>query len=165
MPSLDFDEPVFPGNVVMIIATFIELLDDALNVLMRPLRLADPNFSVGIFPVLWTPTPNSAEMRGREGLSAASLQRYQINIQALVKNENAEQGIAGHSVLSEAIRTMLDDSEDLRLELGGLSATVGGQTKYLKRWWPVNTRFLSGELKGTQLYLSLNELIIEVEKK
>lgn len=162
--SVDLNEPAFPVIVTSVLQTFIELLDDTFTVLLRPLRTTDPNLSVGIYSTIWSPTPGSAEFTGLSGLSPAALERYVIIIQAMVKDADAERGAISHSVLSEAIRTMLDSDPSLRIELGGLSATVGGRTKSLKRWWPVNTRFFSSELDGNQLYLSVNEMMIEVER-
>lgn len=162
--TLDFDEPTFPGNVVLILEAFLEGLDDRLFVAMRTLRTDDPNYSIGVYGTSWEPMPGTAEFLGVDGIDASALQRYTIVIQSMVKDADQVRGITEHTVITEAIRSMLDGNHSLRLELGGLSATVGGITKTLKRWKANRTRFLSNELRGEQIYLSVTDITLEVER-
>lgn len=162
------ETPVFPNNVVELIAARSSLLDDDLIVVKRPLRRSDPVQSVGVFGAQWLPNDNSYEMRGGpEGRSEPSLSTYMISVQAFVKDMQEERGLYAHSVLSKMIRSMLYRDEPLRVALGSLSVTSGvgpsASTESTKRWGIRQQRYFSNELEGSWLYLSTLEFWLETE--
>lgn len=163
---IDFTAAIFPNNAIALIAARMELIDESLpvNVEQRPLRLSDPNFSVGIYPTGWTPVPDSYEMRGVDFARDATVQDYGVVVQCMIKDADEERGLASHSVFSETVRTILATDAPLRSQLGGLTATLDDSTKILKRWWIRSGRYISGTLNGNNLYLASNDLILEVEK-
>lgn len=162
--DLDFTTPVFPNNVVDLVAMRFEIFTN-LNVIRRSLRTSDPNLSVGIAAASWLPIPGSQEMRGIGGGSNAStLEQYVLTVEGFVRDDDEERGLATHSVLSEAIRTTLGDDAPLRAQLGGLQSVFGTTQKSLQRFWVRSGRFASGKLQGAFLYLTTSEFVIEVEK-
>lgn len=165
---MDLDAEVFPGIAVEIIAARFELLalpdGSPISVVQRPLRAADPNWSCSVYPSTWSPVAGSYEMKGVDYSRDATLQQYVLLIQSMIKDADAERGVRTHSVFSETIRTILATDAPLRAQLGGLAATLDGSTKTLKRWWVRSGRYNSGSVGTNNIYLSINELILEVEK-
>jgi hypothetical protein len=162
--SLDLTTPCFPGIVVEIVATRMDLIDTGvITVVRRPPRSKDPNFTIGVFPVNNFPNADSYEMTGNLYTHASTLELFQLQVMGFVKYDNEEDGVKAHSALSETIRSILAKDTALRTSLGGLTATYGGTTKRLKKYWIRGTRYLSNELNGTNLYLGVNDLMLEVE--
>lgn len=162
--SLDLTADCFPGVAIQLIATRFALIDPSINVEMRPLRPSDPNLSISVYASTWMPTPNSYEMKGVDFSREASLQQYVILNQVMVKDANEERGIQSHSVLAELVRSILVSDAPLRTQLGGLQATLGGSTKTLQRWWVRSAKYINGQMDRHNMYLSTNELVLEVEK-
>jgi len=165
MMSIPSDTLCFPNNVVDLVAARSQLLDSDLFVIRRPLRDSDPNESIGVFGVQWTPEEDSYEMRGApSGASEPTLQRYLITVQGFVKDMDEEAGLARHSVLSKMIRSMLYRDEPLRVGLATLSPVqMNGSTESLKRWGVRQVRYFSNELNSVWLYLSNLEFWLETE--
>lgn len=162
--SVDADTPVFPNNVVELVATRSVLLDSDFFVIKRPLRESDPNESIGVFAQQWTPDEATYEMRGGpQGPSEPTLQRYLITVQAFVKDMDEERGLVKHSILSKMIRSMLYRDEPLRVGLAGLTVQMNGSTERLQRWGIRQTRYFSNELNQLWLYLSNTEFWLETE--
>lgn len=162
---IDSTTAVFPNNVVTVLANHIQLLDSDLAVLRRPLRKGDPNQSVGVVGMAWMPEEDSYELRGPPGAgrSEPTCGRYNIAIQAFVRDADEERGLAAHSVLSKMIRTMLYRDEDLRLDFATLSVQMNGSTERAQRWGIRTQRFMSNEISGAFLHLSTIEFFFETE--
>lgn len=156
------DNTTFPNNIVEMIATRAELIDDDLFVAKRPLKPTDPNQSIGINATLWTPDDDSLEMRGMAQMEP-SLSRYLITIQAYVKDMDEINGLNVHSVLSRRLRAMLYNDAPLRAALWGLSSTLLGVTEKTQRWGVSRQRFYSNEISSSWLYLSILEFWLETE--
>jgi hypothetical protein len=142
----------------------MESEDAGLTVIKRPLRLADPNFSIGVYPTNWLPELDSYEMLGVDFAHSPTLEVYSLQVQAFVKDSQEDRGLASHSVLSEHVRTILGSDPALRASLGGLQTELNGTKKSLKRFWVRSGRYVSNTLNGANLYLTTNDLQIEVEK-
>lgn len=153
---------VFPNNVVNFLDTQFQTIDADLFVVKRPLRNSDPNQSVGIFGQQWLPDEQSHEMLGN-GFHNPSLERYSMYVQAFVKDMDEERGLAVHSVLSEHVRSMLYRNDSVRVGLSSLSTNLNGVQKRTRRWGVRNQRYVSNEISGSWLYLSILEFWIEVE--
>jgi hypothetical protein len=162
--SLDFTQLIFPNNVVELMATRFEMIDSDLTVLRRELRLNDPNFSIGVAAVDWSPVPASMEFLGTQGTHASTIEQYMISVMAFVKVDDEESGLIAHSVLSKSLRTILASDLPLRAQLGGLTSTFNGETERMKKWWVQRARYHSNKLQGTNMYLTVNDVMIEVEK-
>lgn len=158
------DETLFPNNVVNLVAIHSQLIDPDLFVTKRPLRNTDPNQSVGVSAVLWTPDDDSTEMRGGPyGPSEPTLSTYRIAIQAFIKDMDEIKGLATHSVLSKRVRNMLYRDAQLRIGLASLSTSMSEVTERAQRWGVATQRYFSNELNGSWLYLSTLEFWLETE--
>lgn len=163
--TLDLTQLVFPNNAVELIAARFEMIDpDLLSVFRRELRVSDPNYSIGVSAVDWAPVPNSMEIMGEQGTRASTLEQYLLSIQALVKMDDEVAGLIAHSVISKTLRAILANDAPLRTQLGGLTSTYEGETERLKRWWVHRSRYHSNKLQGTNMYVTVNDVMIEVEK-
>jgi hypothetical protein len=158
-------DPAFPNNVVDGLATRMGLIDADIFVTRRPLRDSDPLQSIGVFAALWTPNPDSVEMRGfaDPGPGEPTLSRYVVTIQAFIKDADQERGMATHSVLSSTIRAILYRDIPLRTLLASLSVDTLGVTERIRRWGVTAQRFLNNELTSEWLYLSSIEMWVETE--
>lgn len=165
------DEPVFPNNVVDLIYTRALTLDpepnpdNRLQCFRRPLRNTDPVQSVGVFGTQWLPDPESFEIRSQPspGPSEPTIQRYNLGIQAFIKDMDEERGLYTHSVLAKMVRSMLYRDDPLRIGLAALSVQMNGSTERTKRWGIGQARYLSSEVSGSWLYLSTLEFWLETE--
>jgi len=155
---------VFPNNVVNLVATRMALLDSDLLVVKRPLRPTDTIQAIGIFAAQWSPDENSYEMDSSPvGRSEPTISRYNVSIQALIKDADEERGLATHSVLSKMVRSVLYRDEPLRVGLTLLSATLNSSTERTKRWGIATQRYYSNEISGSWLYLSTLDFWLETE--
>lgn len=153
------DVPVFPNNVVDLIATRAQLLDSDLTVVKRPLRASDPTQAVGVFPSEWRANTDTTEI----GSIEPTIQRYTFAIQAFVKDMDEERGLATHSVLSKMVRSMLYRDPPLHGSLGVLSVEMSSSTERTQRWGIGTVRYVSNEIQGSWLYLSTLEFWLETE--
>ena len=163
------DEDAFPNNAVELIHTRMTMLHDDLFVTRRPLRAEDPQESIGVFPSLWTPDPESYEIwndgtGGAPGSSEPSLGRYVIGIQAFIKDMDEEVGSARHSILSTIVRGILYRDQSLRIALASLNVEVSGVRERVMKWGVTTQRFLSNEIGNNEwLFLSTVEFWLDTE--
>lgn len=158
------DPTVFPSNIVSKIKQRVQTFDADLYVTGRPLRDSDPPQAVGVVASLWSPEEDSLEIKGVPiGRQEPTLQRYRVTLQSFVKNMDEEAGISEHATLSKMIRGMLYRDETLRLQLASLVWTDGVTTERSKRWGVINQRFVSNEISGVWLFLSVLEFWLETE--
>lgn len=163
------EESVFPNNIVEMLALRFDNVDEDITVLRRPLRTTDPAVSIGIWGTLWTPDPESNEIRGLgagsiPGPQEPTLGRYIVTIQAFIKDMEEERGLAKHSVLSMMLRAILYRDVPLRVALAALEAEVSGVHERTMRWGVTAQRYLNNELGDNEwLYLSTVELWLDTE--
>ncbi len=157
------DQTLFPYNAVNLMADRFQTLDPELFVCKRSLRESDPVQAIGVYGEYWSPDPDSLEMRGRSIAEEPTLSRYYISIQCFVKDMDEERGAAVHATLSKRVRTMLYHDDVLRIGLHLLTATVDGSTETTRKFGISTQRYLSNELQGSWLYLSLLESWLETE--
>lgn len=163
-------DAVFPNNVVLLIQERMEQIDTDMVVLRRPLQPTDPVQCIAVFGTLWTPRQDSVEVGqallgggGAPKNTMPTLQNYNITVQALVQDMDTERGLAVHSVLSKMVRGVLYHDTPLHVGLGLLSSQMFGVTERYKRREIVSQRFMSNEISGNWLYLSVLDLRIETE--
>jgi hypothetical protein len=153
---------VFPNNAVTLIANRMKLVDEAMFVFKRPLRVSDPSQSVGVLATLWTPDDESIEMIG-VAPHEPTIQRYELSVQAMVNDSSEERGLARHSVLSEIVRSVLYADPPLRVALATLHTEIEGVQKRTTRWGVAQQRYFSNELEGSFIYLSTLGFWLETE--
>jgi hypothetical protein len=164
------NEPVFPNNVVDLLAMRFSMIDDDLFVARRPLRAEDLEQSIGVFGSMWVPDPESYEIRGLgEGSSVPgptepTVARYVVGIQAFIKDLDEERGLAKHSILSTTIRGILYRDTPLRVALSQLSVQLNGVGERTLKWGVTAQRFLSNEIGDNEwLFLSTVEFWLDTE--
>lgn len=159
---IDDTEPVFPNNVVELVAAKMQLIDSDFVVLKRPLRPSDPNQSIGIFGTLWMPDESSLEIGGIAP-AEPTLSSYQLGVQCLVKDGDEERGLTIHSIMSKRVRSVLYRDEALRVSLGMLYVTDGLSTERAKRWGIRTQRYMNNDIEGKFVYLSTLDYWLETE--
>lgn len=165
---IEANDTIFPNNIVKYIAAAAGRIDSDVRVLPRPLRDSDPKQSIGVHAQMWTPDDESIEMQGlgQPGVQMPTIQRYDLAVQAFVKDSSVERGLAVHSVLSARVRAMLYTDPDLQVVLGQLSADLGnGWSESMRRWGVRGVRYFSGEIDAQFLYLSTLEFWIQTETR
>lgn len=165
---IDVDFSIFPNNVVELVDIAFSGIDPAGEIghFKRPLRNTDPQQSIGIHAQLWSPDEDSYEFLGQENLNPQkpTLQRYYYGAQAFVKDGDEERGLAVHATLSHRVRSVLYTHAPLKVALTGLKVEFeDGSTEQLQQWGITNARYFSGEIEGTNLYLSTLEFWVETE--
>lgn len=162
------EEAVFPNNFVEVLAIVLPGIDEETTVQKRPLRPTDPNYSLGIYATLWQPNEDSYEIGHLGGLidagpNEATLSTYQIGIQVLVKDSDSSRALAVSSLLNRRVRSVLYRNDALRLALAGLYTTEGSVTERLKRWGIRSQRYLSNDIEGKFVFVSVLDMFIETE--
>lgn len=154
------DLTMFPMNCVdEIRASFVQYLDPEVAVIRRPVRITDPNRSVGIFPVNQEPVESSQQIGQMEPV----LSQYLLRVQLLVKHADEEAGRRLYAVDTTSLKVILYRDPGLRMRLAALSHTIMGTTERFKKFTVRSQRFLNNEL-GTQfVYLSVTDLVVETE--
>jgi hypothetical protein len=161
-------EAVFPNNFVKILGIVLPGIADEVVLFPRPLRPTDPNYSLGVYATVWTPVENSYEIGHLGGGSPvgpneSTLSQYQVGIQLLVKDSNSERALAVSSLLNRRIRSVLYRNAQLRVALGELYAIEDGVTERMRRWGIRNQRYLSNDLEGKFVFMSVLDMWIETE--
>lgn len=160
----DLISVTFPTNICSILHQRYEMLDLGLTVVDRMPSQDDPNYTVGIVPVVRTPLRETTEIRGPNSFVGPTVAEYLNVVYAFVKDANRERGSAAHSVLAEIVEHIVEDDRATKAALGMLRATVMGTTKRMGRHYIRQTRYLANEVGGDHLFLSATEVICEVEK-
>lgn len=158
-------DAVFPNNAVLLIQERFQNIDPDIMVFRRPLQPTDPVQCLSVYGTLWTPRQDSVELLGPQfGMATTpTLQNYNITVQALIQDMDTERGLATHSVLSKLVRGVLYHDTPLRVGLGLLSSQMFNVTERFKRRDIVSQRFMSNEISGNWIYLSVLDLRIETE--
>lgn len=163
-------DAVFPNNAVLLIEERLGKIDPDIVTLRRPLQPTDPVQCFGIFGTLWTPNQESVEIGNAllGGAPAArntmpTLQQYNITIQALAQHMDPEEGLAVHSVMAKLVRGVLYHDQPLHVGLGMLRHTMFDVTERYRRRQIMSQRFMSNEISGNWMFLSVLDLRIETE--
>lgn len=154
-------EAQFPNNVVSLLAVALPQVDPDAQVFTRPLRPTDPNYSIGVYGALWTPDEESQEMGNL--FNESTLQQYQLGIQTLIKDGEPERGLAVSSIFNTRVRRMLYRDEPLRVALGSLYVEDISYRESMRRWGVRTQRFMSNDIEGQFVYISVLDFWIETE--
>lgn len=157
----------FPNNVVDMIATQLENIElpvpaeaeNRVRVCKRPIRDNDYTQTVSVYANLWSPDMDSLEMQG--GPIEPTIQRYTVDIEALVVDMDDERGLATHALLSTMVRLMLYRSEPLRVALPMLEVNLGGYREKFSRWGISQQRYQNNKIGSNFVFLSTVDLWFE----
>lgn len=151
----------FPNNVVECLATVLPSVDEDCTLYKRPLRPTDPNYALSVYGTLWQPNEESYEMGHLTG--EPTLATYQIGIQTLVKDGDTERALGISSILTKRVRTVLYRNEPLRVALGSLYVQDENSTERLRRWGVRSQRYMSNDIEGKFVTISVLDFWIETE--
>lgn len=174
---IDVTVPIFPNNVVEVLAEALKVIDPVpdppdgephVEIIKRPLRNTDPQQSIGIFAQAWSPDMESLEFMGGGNAhpQQPTLQTYTYGIQAFVKDYEEERGLVVHAYLAGMIRRVLYTFGPLRVALAALRVEFQDDSvEQLKRWGVNTARYFAGEVEGENLYLATIEFWVETETR
>jgi hypothetical protein len=157
---------VFPNNIVTIMAVNFEFIDPDVPVIKRRLYSTDPPQSIGVSAFQWNPDEASYEMRGDALRGVATINRYDVNFQCMIRDLDQERGGAAHAELTALVRRMVQGDPTLGASLRALVSNLYGVPERLKMWRIQSTRYLSEEVEGTPsefVYLSTTTVRFETE--
>lgn len=158
--EIDGTEAVFPNVVVDLI---FEQAPKSLPIqaaFKRPMRSSDLDQSFFVYSSNWRPDANSYEI----GFRGPTIERYEIGIQALIKDLDRDRGANRLGVLSELIRTFVYSDHSLRLGLDQLSTSFGGMVKKVQKLTVTKQNYFVASPKSRQfLYLSEMTLTVDVQ--
>ena len=157
---------IFPNNIVQLLFVNLKFIDTDLTVIRRRLYSTDPVQAVGVSAFQWTPNEGSYEMRGPDLAGVATLNRYDVNVQCMIRDMDQERGGAAHAELTALARRLVMGDSTLGVSLRALVSNLYGVPERLKRWHIQNTRYLSEEVEGTPsefVYLSTTTVRFETE--
>lgn len=157
---LDGDEAVFPNVIVDLFFDRIPQTLPVQAVFKRPMRASDLDQSIFVYSSNWRPDSNTYEIGGH----GPSVEKYEIGMQALIKDTDRDRGANRLGVLSELLRTFVYSDEELRLGLGQLSTSFGGKTKKVQKTVVTKQNYFVATPKSRQfLYLSEMTLTVDVQ--
>ena len=157
-------EAVFPNNVVECLSIVLPGVDPDLTVYHRPLRGTDPNYSLGVYGTLWTPNEQSYEINPKMN-PEPTLQEYQIGIQTLVKDGDPVRALRVGSILNKRVRGVLYRNAPLRVALGQLKVEDGTYPESFRRCGIRTQRYMSNDLEGAFVFISVIDFWIETETR
>lgn len=164
--TLEGNISVFPNNIVQMLWTNFKFIDPDLTVIRRRVYSTDPPQTLGVSSFMWQPDTGSHEMRGPGLEGLATVNRYDVNVQCMIRDMDQERGGAAHAELTALARRMVVGDSALGTGLRALSSSLYGVPERLKRWSIQNTRYLSEEVEGAQsefVYLSTTTVRFETE--
>jgi len=128
---------------------------------LRPLHPTDPGQSIGIFPSDLNPDDQTYEHPSKE----PTIQRYILRIQGFVKDTMEDRGIATHSVMAKKLRSTLYNDAPLAVGLNSLAVVMDGATERVQRRGILRHLYVSNQIDGNFLYLSIIDYWLETENK
>jgi hypothetical protein len=157
-------EAVFPNNVVTCLSVVLPGVDPDATIYNRPLRGTDPSYAIGVYGTLWTPNDNSYEMDPQMA-PEPTLQEYQIGIQTLIKDGDPIRALRTGSILNKRVRGVLYRNGPLRVALGQLKVYDGTYTESFTRCGIRTQRYMSNDLEGAFVFISVIDFWIETETR
>lgn len=159
-----FDDSDFPNNVVITLLPFLGEIDGIEALVARPVWNTDPDVTVGITTVEWTPRLESIEIGKPNGTAEPTLSQYIYMIQGFIRHTDEVDGLKAHSWLSKRIKRVVYRNPAVAVALTALSVTDEHNiTERLQRFGVRAQRFLTNEVQGAFLYMSTLELFVETE--
>lgn len=150
----------FPNNVVSLLMARLKVNMPDWEVIGRPIKLADPNYSLGVYALNWTPQEQTAQIGG--GIEPV-LSTYNLRIQNLIKNTDEAEGRADFTVAAKSVRAIVARDTTLRDSFPQLQEDLLGVRERLLRYGIRNQSFLNNDIRGTFTFLATTDLWVETE--
>lgn len=154
------DLTMFPYNVSVALAEqIVEDLPEVSVVVLRDLMLIDPNRSVGIDVVEWS--PKDYEICGS---SQPSITSYRYTIRTLVRAIPESLALAENASLAKKLRVMLYRPQGASIRLAPLSSTTFGVVERFMRMRVEKQTFRSIQPEGNEfIVMSSTQISVETE--
>lgn len=154
----------FPNNVVNVLAAKLAEIDpDDSFIVKRPIQISDPDQTISVVAVDWSPERSSLEMGQKVNPKEDTLQTYTIAIQGLINDMDEDRAIMRHSAFSTLIRRMIYRDPVLQLALPQLRVEVAGVRESLKNWGVRSQRWLVNRNEDNFVYMSTLEFWFQTE--
>lgn len=150
----------FPNNVVSILMDRLKANMPDWEVLGRPIRIADPNHSLGVYALDWQPQEQTMQIGGG---NEPVLSRYNLRVQNLIKNTDEAEGRADFTVAAKSVRAIVARDSVLRDSFPQLQETLLGVRERLMRYGIRGQSFLNNDIRGTFTFLATTDLWVETE--
>lgn len=160
VPSALETETGFPGNVLGEIELSLQDYMPMFQVIRRPVRQTDPERTIGLFLVDWTPRMDSVLIGPQWEPELAT---YEYRLQLLIKHTDEIEGRRMFGAASKSLKAILYRDPDLVVRLTTLNETVLDVRETVKRFGVRRQRFLNNEIRGSFLYLAATDLWVETE--
>lgn len=150
----------FPNNIVQLLMDRLKVNMPDWEVLGRPIRIADPNFTLGVYALDWQPQDSTIQIGGG---SEPILSRYNLRIQNLIKHTDEAEARADFTVAAKSVRAIVARDPGLTVGLPALQETLLGAKEVLLRYGIRSQSFLNNDIKGTFTFLATTDLWVETE--
>ena len=149
----------FPGNVIDMVKPRLQTLMPDHILVERPVRFLDPERTVGIYIVDWTPDDRSHEI----GQLEATLATYLFRIQNMAKAADEVYGRSIFQFDSKTVRVLLYRDPTLAVGLPTLTEEALGVRESVKQWGVVKQRFLNTDLQGSFTFVAQTDFWVQTE--
>lgn len=157
---IDGDEGVFPNVIVDLLFDAAAVSLPVQSIVKRPIRVSDLDQTVSVYSSNWTPDNDSKEIGSR----GATVEKFEVGMQALIKDMDRDRGSNRLGVLSEMVRTFVYSDANFNLGLGQLSTSFGGVNKRVQKLEVTKQNYYVATPKNRQfVYLSEMTLTAEVQ--
>jgi hypothetical protein len=150
---------MFPLQFVDAIADTLETLMSDHRVQTEPLDPTSFDKYIAVFPISWTPDPETALI----GLKEPSINHYQIKIQNLTIHGDLHQGYTEFTNDQRKIRAILYRDTTLSVSLAAMREVYLGSTERFMRMHVVRQTTLPGRQRLAMYFLCETDVQIDTE--
>lgn len=155
------DLSAFPEVAIQQLGSMADEHIEFINkVVYRSIRPMDENGTLGFGDAVWTP---GGPARLEIGQNAPPLNSYEFEVQILVRNADEAAGRLQLADVTNTFRQMVFTDADLHLALGQHKHESFGLRERFQRLKIGRIRYLTGELGGSFLQMSLTEIEVVTE--
>lgn len=164
MTDINLTPTAFPVAFQWSLADYISenlIVDDSgckcQEVMRRPLRFTDPDYSVGVVNGTWDPQVHEI------GQNAATTAKYSLEVWASVKGLNEEEASQRHAVLARNVRRLMAEDTALRTLWASHTDTHGTHTERYLMHHLRGQEFHANNVKAQFMFLSVATVEITTE--
>lgn len=150
----------FAEGVIDLFSQYATTVEGVSQVVKRSLNSLDVHGTLGVCLDQWQPI--DYEMIGL-GVMEPSTAQYTFSVQHVVKWGTQEDGEKLHREVAKAVRLMLYRNPELQVSLRSLVVDEDDRRERFQKLRVTDQRYASNEMKGTFVFLSVTELVIETE--
>ncbi len=149
----------FPHNIVEVFQTLYKERMPDHEIITRPVRIADPNLSLGIYVMDWMPDMSSLQI----GQEEPALARYRIRLQNLIKHTDEQEARGLFATSAKIVRVILVRDPALRVRLTELQEEILNSRERLLRFGVAQQSFLNNKIDRSFTFLATTDVWVETE--